>query len=171
MMLKLLMFWIFFLLASCTVNDGKQVSEPLTVPEQLSQHEMVFSQFDCPNQYCSNFSITIIGDSYSKKLITPLEKSGEAEIIIKSTMSHQQLTDLEQIIAQLKLSRMKTSIMPGSSDCGSHFSDAESYRFVFNKGQFAQTLEIYAGCNNLPAHFQSLIIWFKNLTLLQSVTF
>ena len=158
MLFKTFISLLSLLLVSCAASDEKVVNEAL-VSEQALRQDIIFTQYDCPNQYCDNYSITLSADSYSKKLTAENNK-----LIDKKTLTSEQLKALEQILSLLKLNSMKTILAPGRVGCTSHSSDAASYRFEFYKGQFAQTLEIYAGCHNIPAPYKSLITWFTRLS-------
>ena len=132
------------------LKESKPVTTVVKIPPNLS-----FSQYQCSNPYCENYSLLIENTTYQKKI--------DESVVFKKQLTTKQQRELMILVAELKLTSLNTSVKPGEPACIVYSSDSASYLLKLMKGRFSQTLDIYAGCKEVPVQYLNLIEWFKTI--------
>ncbi len=152
--MKVVYIILVLLISACSSNRG----EPISPDKELANGVVTtlrFTQYACPNEYCDNYLLEVVGSSVTKS---------NGKIISKNTLSRSQQNELVELINDLNLRAMKTLVKPHSSYCQSYSTDQASYKLILDKGDFNQTLDVYGGCNELPVSYRTMINWFHKLS-------
>ena len=126
---------------------------------RLASLDLAFDK-QCTPHHCQSYQLTLT----SNRLVKIAGLSDKQNQLSKQ-LSDKDTKRISQLIHQLKLQSMQTSIVPGQSECTNYASDADSYRLAVKKGHFSQTLQIYEGCPNLAQRYRDLIDWFEQQVL------
>lgn len=123
----------------------------------------------CVPYHCQSYQVSLTGEQLVKTVGSNIQKNSSTKTFSKSLskkLSKQEIIQIAQLIEQLNLQSMQTTIVQGTSECTSYSSDGDSYRLIINKGDFSQTLQIYAGCHDLASRYVRMIDWFQQQALI-----
>ncbi len=131
-------------------TDQKLTSQTLNVPD------MTFSVYDCPNEYCSGYSISLRKGAYLK-----VQKNGGMDDW--KQLSQTDKHHIIYILDQIEFPNKKIRLFPSSPDCPYYQTDDVSYRIIIHQDSKLNMLEIYGGCKEMPTAYKALLDWFKAL--------
>ena len=154
----------FILLISCSSKENANLqaqSSNLSATKQtarfetLSEINLSFSK-QCSNAYCGAYELSIHDSTLAvtkskEKFTRSMEVQGSKKFL--------------PLLNALKLTRMKTQIMPGKDDCLSYATEGSTYLLQLGGGDFQQELQIYSGCQGLDEKYSHMIEMFDALAI------
>ncbi len=154
------MLFCWFLLQGC--SNGQQGPAETNNRAYDRPQPSLNLAFDkqCTPYHCQSYQLTLTGNRLVK-----IAGLSDKQNQLSKQLSDKDAKYIDQLIHQLKLLSMQTSVVPGQSECANYASDADSYHLAVKKGHFSQTLQIYAGCHALPQRYRDLIDWFEQQAL------